>query len=87
MDEINIKLDKEFLNKFFRLANTNVSEDIEIDLNILKANLNKLEDLSNKFEELKNFVEEKRNEEKEKKSEIRNRSRDVGSGYKFGHHE
>ena len=29
MDEINIKLDKEFLNKFFRLANTNVSENIE----------------------------------------------------------
>ena len=56
MQDIEIKLDKDFLNRFFKITGIEVSEDTEITLSLLKNNLEKIEDLCNKFQTLKKIV-------------------------------
>ena len=57
MQEVEIKLDKDFLTRFFQVTNTEISDDTEINLSLLKSNLVKIEDLYNKFQTLKKLSE------------------------------
>ncbi|MGN0017902.1 MAG: response regulator [Candidatus Gastranaerophilaceae bacterium] len=78
MQDIEIKLDKDFLNRFFKITGIEVSEDTEITLSLLKNNLEKIEDLSNKFQTLKKIVGDKMNPEKAKELNNEDDSRNVG---------
>lgn len=78
MQDIEIKLDKDFLNRFFKVTGMEVSEDTEITLSLLKNNLEKIEDLINKFQTLKKIVGDKMNPEKAKELNNEDDSRNVG---------
>ncbi|MBQ3311188.1 response regulator [bacterium] len=78
MQEVEIKLDKDFLTRFFQVTNTEISDDTEINLSLLKSNLVKIEDLYNKFQTLKKIVGDKINPEKAKELETGTDSRSIG---------
>ena len=78
MQDIEIKLDKDFLNRFFKITGIEVSEDTEITLSLLKNNFEKIEDLCNKFQTLKKIVGDKMNPEKAKELNNEDDSRNVG---------
>ena len=78
MQEVEIKLDKDFLTRFFQVTNTEISDDTEINLSLLKSNLVKIEDLYNKFQTLKKIFGDKINPEKAKELETGTDSRSIG---------
>ena len=63
MKDIEIKLDNEFLSRFFKITDFEINDDTEIDLNLLKQNLDKIEEINNKYKSLKKSDENKHTSE------------------------